>query len=57
MLLFNSGFDANIALFTCPGRVIMHDEYIHASAIDGISASQVQDDQFSCWPCDSRFPN
>ena len=49
-LLFNSGFDANVALFTCipqPGDVIVHDEYIHASAIDGIRASRVRDDHFA----------
>jgi 8-amino-7-oxononanoate synthase len=48
-LLFNSGFDANVALFTClpqPGDVIVHDEYIHASAIDGIRASRVQGNHF-----------
>jgi len=43
-LLFNSGFDANVGLFTCvpqPGDVVVYDEYIHASVIDGIRASRV----------------
>ncbi|KAF9871579.1 aminotransferase class I and II [Colletotrichum karsti] len=38
-LLFNSGFDANVGLFSCvpqPGDVIVYDELIHASVHDGM---------------------
>ncbi|KAI3612759.1 8-amino-7-oxononanoate synthase [Moniliophthora roreri] len=38
-LLFNSGFDANVALFSSlpqPGDVLVYDEYIHASVHDGM---------------------
>jgi len=43
VLLFNSGYDANIALFgTLPqeGDVVVHDKLIHASILDGIRASR-----------------
>ncbi|KAK7462702.1 hypothetical protein VKT23_007290 [Stygiomarasmius scandens] len=43
-LLFNSGYDANVGLFTSlpqPGDVIVLDEYIHASVHDGVRASRV----------------
>ncbi|KAI1504478.1 pyridoxal phosphate-dependent transferase [Biscogniauxia marginata] len=42
-LLFNSGFDANVGLFSClpqPGDIILYDEYIHASAHDGMKLSR-----------------
>lgn len=42
-LLFNSGFDANVGLFTCvpqSGDVIVYDELIHASVHDGMRASR-----------------
>jgi 8-amino-7-oxononanoate synthase len=42
-LLFNSGFDANVSLFTClpqPGDVVVYDEFIHASVHDGLRASR-----------------
>lgn len=42
-LLFNSGFDANVGLFSCvpqPGDVIVYDELIHASAHDGMRLSR-----------------
>lgn len=42
-LLFNSGFDANVGLFSClpqPGDVIVYDELIHASAHDGMKMSR-----------------
>ena len=42
-LLFNSGFDANVGLFSCvpqPGDFIVYDEHIHASVHDGIRASR-----------------
>ncbi|CAK5278337.1 unnamed protein product [Mycena citricolor] len=42
-LLFNSGFDANVGLFSClpqPGDVVVYDEYIHASVHDGMRASR-----------------
>ncbi|KAE9377587.1 aminotransferase [Stipitochalara longipes BDJ] len=38
-LFFNSGFEANLAVFRTlpqPGDVIVHDEFVHASAIDGM---------------------
>ncbi|GGD52011.1 aminotransferase class I/II-fold pyridoxal phosphate-dependent enzyme [Muriicola marianensis] len=38
-LIFNSGYDANLGLFSCvPQRddVVLYDEYIHASMRDGI---------------------
>lgn len=41
-LLYNSGFDANIGLFSClpqRGDTIISDEFIHASIIDGIRLS------------------
>ncbi|KAF8634139.1 hypothetical protein AX15_001044 [Amanita polypyramis BW_CC] len=43
-LLFNSGYDANVALFECipqPGDAVIYDEYVHASVHDGIRASRV----------------
>lgn len=42
-LLCNSGFDANIAVFTCipqSGDVIIYDEFIHASVHDGMKRSR-----------------
>ncbi|GLB44759.1 putative 8-amino-7-oxononanoate synthase [Lyophyllum shimeji] len=44
-LLFNSGFDANVAVFSClpqPGDVVVYDEYIHASVHDGLRASRAR---------------
>lgn len=44
-LLCNSGFDANVGLFSClpqPGDVVIYDEYIHASVHDGMRASRVK---------------
>ncbi|KAK7036655.1 hypothetical protein VNI00_011588 [Paramarasmius palmivorus] len=38
-LLFNSGYDANVSLFSTipqPGDVVVYDEYIHASVHDGL---------------------
>ncbi|KAF5368961.1 hypothetical protein D9758_003009 [Tetrapyrgos nigripes] len=46
-LLFNSGYDANVGLFTSvpqPGDVVVLDEYIHASVHDGVRASRVSRD-------------
>jgi len=43
-LLFNSGFDANVAFFSCipqHGDAILYDEHIHASVHDGMRASRV----------------
>lgn len=42
-LLTNSGFDANVSIFTClpqPGDIVVYDELIHASAHDGMRASR-----------------
>ncbi|GJC82975.1 8-amino-7-oxononanoate synthase [Colletotrichum liriopes] len=42
-LLFNSGFDANVGLFSCvpqPGDIIIYDELIHASVHDGMKLSR-----------------
>lgn len=42
-LLANSGFDANVSIFTClpqPGDIIVHDELIHASVHDGMRQSR-----------------
>jgi 8-amino-7-oxononanoate synthase len=42
-LLVNSGFDANVGIFSClpqPGDVVIYDELIHASVHDGIKASR-----------------
>jgi len=50
VLLFNSGFDANVGFFSSiphPGDAIVYDEYIHASVHDGIRGSRVGDKQFS----------
>lgn len=43
VLLFNSGFDANVGFFSCipqSGDTIVYDEYIHASVHDGIRSSR-----------------
>ena len=48
-LLFNSGFDANVGLFTClpqEGDIVVYDEYIHASVHDGIRASRARNSSF-----------
>ncbi len=42
-LLANSGFDANVGIFSClpqPGDIVVYDELIHASVHDGIKASR-----------------
>ena len=42
-LLTNSGFDANVGLFSClpqPGDVVVYDEFIHASVHDGMKLSR-----------------
>ncbi|KAI1639229.1 pyridoxal phosphate-dependent transferase [Biscogniauxia mediterranea] len=42
-LLFNSGFDANVGLFSCvpqTGDIIVYDELIHASVHDGMKLSR-----------------
>ncbi|KAM0715858.1 hypothetical protein Q7P37_008372 [Cladosporium fusiforme] len=42
-LLCNSGFDANVGLFSClpqPGDAIVFDEFIHASVHDGMRLSR-----------------
>ncbi len=42
-LLVNSGFDANVGIFSClpqPGDVVVYDKLIHASVHDGLKASR-----------------
>lgn len=42
-LLYNSGFDANVSIYSCipqPKDIILFDEYIHASAHDGMRMSR-----------------
>ncbi|KAK2811203.1 hypothetical protein FQN50_002300 [Emmonsiellopsis sp. PD_5] len=42
-LLFNSGYDANLAVFSCipqPGDIVLYDELIHASIHDGMRLSR-----------------
>jgi len=42
-LLANSGFDANVGLFSClpqPGDIVIYDELIHASVHDGMRLSR-----------------
>ncbi|KAJ3190952.1 hypothetical protein HK101_008233 [Irineochytrium annulatum] len=42
-LLFNSGYDANVSLFSClpqPGSTIIYDSLIHASVHDGMRRSR-----------------
>lgn len=44
-LIFNSGYDANIGLFSCVpqrGDIILYDEFIHASIRDGIRLSNAK---------------
>lgn len=45
VLIFNSGYDANIGFFSSVpqrGDIILYDEYIHASIRDGISMSKAK---------------
>lgn len=45
-LIFNSGFDANVGLFSCvpqPGDIIVYDELVHASIHDGMRMSRARD--------------
>lgn len=45
-LIFNSGFDANVSVYSClpqPGDVVVYDEYIHASAHDGMRQGRAKD--------------
>ncbi|MDO5978630.1 aminotransferase class I/II-fold pyridoxal phosphate-dependent enzyme [Flavivirga spongiicola] len=48
-LIFNSGYDANVGLFSSVpqrGDIILYDEYIHASIRDGIRLSNAQSYKF-----------
>lgn len=48
-LLFNSGYDANLGLFSCLGEpedTILYDQLIHASIRDGIRLSRAQSHSF-----------
>ena len=49
-LIFNSGYDANLGLFSCVplrGDLILFDEYVHASIRDGIRMSQAKSYKFN----------
>ncbi|RWX00217.1 aminotransferase class I/II-fold pyridoxal phosphate-dependent enzyme [Flavobacterium cerinum] len=49
-LVFNSGYDANVGLFSSvpqKGDIILYDEYIHASIRDGIRLSNAKAYKFS----------
>lgn len=49
-LIFNSGYDANVGLFSSvpqKGDIILYDEYIHASIRDGIRLSLAKAYKFS----------
>lgn len=48
-LIFNSGYDANLGLFSCvpqKGDLILYDEFIHASTYDGIRLSYAKHYKF-----------
>ncbi|HEY9259396.1 pyridoxal phosphate-dependent aminotransferase family protein [Chitinophaga sp.] len=48
-LLYNSGYDANLGVFSCLGRkgdTIIYDQLIHASIRDGVRLSAVQSFSF-----------
>ncbi|MEC5145974.1 8-amino-7-oxononanoate synthase [Chitinophaga sp. 212800010-3] len=48
-LLYNSGYDANLGLFSCIGRrgdTIIYDQLIHASVRDGVRLSMAQSFSF-----------
>ena len=48
-LLFNSGYDANVGLFSCiaqKGDTILTDELVHASIIDGVRLSYANRERF-----------
>ncbi|KAG2114822.1 PLP-dependent transferase [Suillus clintonianus] len=56
VLLFNSGFDANVAFFSTipqPGDVVLYDEHIHASVHDGMGASRVDSSSLIKFPHNS----
>ncbi|PYH47075.1 aminotransferase class I/II-fold pyridoxal phosphate-dependent enzyme [Aspergillus saccharolyticus JOP 1030-1] len=49
-LFFNSGFDANVALWSTvprPDDVVVHDEYIHASIHDGMRRGRAKTRSFA----------
>lgn len=49
-IIFNSGYDANVGLFSSipqKGDIILYDEYIHASIRDGIRLSNAKAYKFS----------
>lgn len=49
-LIFNSGYDANLGLFSCvaaKGDTIIYDQYIHASIRDGIRLSNARSFAFA----------
>lgn len=48
-LIFNSGYDANLGLFSCvpqKGDLVLYDEFIHASIYDGIRLSYAKHYKF-----------
>lgn len=49
-LIFNSGYDANVGLFSCvpqKGDLVLYDEFIHASVRDGIRLSNATPFRFA----------
>lgn len=55
-LLFNSGFDANVGLFSAvpqPGDVVLYDAHIHASVHDGMRLSRLAPDSHLPFPHNS----
>jgi 8-amino-7-oxononanoate synthase len=56
-LIFNSGYDANLSVFSClprKGDVIVFDQYVHASARDGMRLSPAR---FSLVPFEHNSPD
>ena len=48
-LLFNSGYDANVGIFSSipqKGDVVLYDQYIHASIRDGLQLNKAQNFKF-----------
>ncbi|KAJ5164744.1 uncharacterized protein N7500_006574 [Penicillium coprophilum] len=55
-LFFNSGFDANVALWstiTQPGDFVLYDQYVHASIHDGMKSGRAKTIEFAHNDCAS----